>query len=47
MEELHEFINEYSKRLLRPIKDLDDVREAMRALDMIKGEFTRIDFTIG
>ena len=47
MEELHEFINEYAKRLTRPIKDLDDIREAMRALDTIKAEFTRIDFTLG
>ena len=47
MEELHEFINEYAKRLTRSIKDLDDIREAMKALDTIKAEFTRIDFTLG
>lgn len=47
MEDLHEFISEYSKRLTRPIKDLDDIREAMKALDTIKAEFTRIDFTLG
>uniref|UniRef100_H2YUI8 AAA+ ATPase domain-containing protein n=1 Tax=Ciona savignyi TaxID=51511 RepID=H2YUI8_CIOSA len=47
MEEVFDFINEYSKRLTRPIKDLDDIREAMNSLDTIKHEFTRIDFTVG
>ncbi|XP_077975281.1 dynein axonemal heavy chain 8-like [Styela clava] len=47
MDELSEFINEYSKRLNRSIKDLDDVRGAMNALDTIKAEFTRIDFSLG
>ncbi|XP_078482966.1 dynein axonemal heavy chain 8 [Ciona intestinalis] len=47
MEEVFDFINEYSKRLTRPIKDLDDIREAMNSLDTIKHEFTKIDFTIG
>jgi len=47
MESLFEFITEYSKKLTRPIKDLDDIREAMKALDMIKAEFTKIDFTLG
>ncbi|CAK8682402.1 unnamed protein product [Clavelina lepadiformis] len=47
MGDLHEFIAEFAKRLTRPIKDLDDIREAMKALDMIKTEFTRIDFTLG
>lgn len=47
MDELHEFILEYSKKLNRSIKDLDDVRAAMASLEVIKTEFTRMDFSLG
>ena len=35
------------KRLMRPIKDLDDIRMAMAALKEIRENEIRIDMTIG
>ena len=47
MDELSEFISEYTKRLSRPVLDLDDVRGAMSALDDIRHNEIRIDMTLG
>ncbi|KAM4694178.1 LOW QUALITY PROTEIN: dynein axonemal heavy chain 8 [Discoglossus pictus] len=41
------FINEYLKRLFRPITDLDDVRCAMEALAQIKDNEIQMDMTLG
>ena len=46
-DEISDFVSEYSKRLSRPIKDLDDIREAMKSLDQIKLNFTTFDFLLG
>lgn len=47
MDEVSNFVGDYSKRLGRPIKDLDDVRNAMSALETIRQEDIRIDMTLG
>nr|XP_054755650.1 high affinity cAMP-specific and IBMX-insensitive 3',5'-cyclic phosphodiesterase 8A-like [Lytechinus pictus] len=47
MDEINNFVSDYSKRLSRPIKDLDDVRNAMAALEMIRQQDIRIDMTLG
>lgn len=47
MDDITNFISDYSKRLSRPIKDLDDVRNAMEALDHIRQNEIRIDMTLG
>ncbi|XP_030832172.1 dynein heavy chain 8, axonemal [Strongylocentrotus purpuratus] len=47
MDEVSNFVGDYSKRLGRPIKDLDDVRLAMSALETIRQEDIRIDMTLG
>jgi len=46
MEEIFTFIDNLSKRLARPIKDLDDVRGSMAALSEIREAEIRIDMTI-
>ncbi|XP_039610084.1 dynein heavy chain 5, axonemal-like [Polypterus senegalus] len=46
MEEIYTFIDALSKRLHRPIKDLEDVRDAMAALREIRDAEIRIDMTI-
>ncbi|XP_039566951.1 dynein heavy chain 5, axonemal-like [Passer montanus] len=45
--EIYSFIENVSKRLSRPIHDLDDVREAMEALSEIRENETKIDTTVG
>ena len=40
-------IDELSKQLSRPIKDLDDVRTAMHALKEIRDNEIRIDMALG
>ncbi|XP_066267666.1 dynein axonemal heavy chain 5-like [Branchiostoma lanceolatum] len=47
MEFIFNFIDDLSKRLSRPIKDLDDVRAAMAALAEIRENEIKIDMTIG
>lgn len=47
MDEILVFIEDMQKRLARPIKDLDDVRAAMAALEEIRANEIRIDMTIG
>lgn len=47
MDEITNFIGDFSKRLARPIKDLDDVRNAMEALENIRQQEIRIDMTLG
>ncbi|XP_039610081.1 dynein heavy chain 5, axonemal-like [Polypterus senegalus] len=47
MEEIYTFIDTLSKRLHRPVSDLDDVRDAMAALKEIREAEIRIDMTIG
>ncbi|XP_021344221.1 dynein heavy chain 8, axonemal-like, partial [Mizuhopecten yessoensis] len=47
MEEVCNFIEDYSKRLARPIRDLEDVREAMAALTDIRENTIQIDMTLG
>ena len=47
MEEILSFVEEYSKRLARPIRDLDDVRQAMAALADIREHNIRIDMSLG
>ncbi|XP_040838895.1 dynein heavy chain 8, axonemal isoform X1 [Ochotona curzoniae] len=41
------FINEYLKKLSRPIRDLDDVRFAMEALACIRDNEIQMDMTLG
>ena len=47
MEEILVQIEDISKRLSRPVKDLDDVRTAMAALKEIREEEIRIDMSLG
>ena len=47
MEEIFTFIEEMTKRLSRPIKDLDDIRHAMAALKEIRDREIMIDMSIG
>ena len=46
MEEIFSFIDDLNKRLLRPIKDLDDIRLAMYALKEIRENEIKIDMNI-
>eukprot|EP00794_Sanderia_malayensis_P018805 gene18805-20701_t len=46
METIFEFIDDLSKRLSRPIKDLDDIRLAMNALKEIRENEIKIDMNI-
>ena len=46
MENIFEFIEDFSKRLGRPIKDLDDIRFSMAALKEIRENEIRIDMAI-
>nr|QWY73219.1 dynein heavy chain 5 [Hofstenia miamia] len=46
MQEIFDFIENLSKRLSRPIKDLDDIRNAMSALMEIREQFIHIEMTI-
>ncbi|XP_067147242.1 dynein axonemal heavy chain 5-like [Apteryx mantelli] len=47
MDEIYSFIDNLSKRLNRPIHDLDDVRGAMEALKKIRESEIKIEMTIG
>ena len=47
MESILDQIEEISKQLSRPIKDLDDVRTAMGALKEIRENEIRIDMALG
>ncbi|XP_071095783.1 dynein axonemal heavy chain 8-like [Haliotis cracherodii] len=47
MEDILVFVEEYTKRLMRPIRDLDDVRQAMIALADIRENHIRIDMSLG
>ncbi|XP_077982678.1 dynein axonemal heavy chain 5-like [Glandiceps talaboti] len=47
MEDIFNFIEEISKRLSRQIKDLDDIRVAMKSLKDIRENEIRIDMEIG
>ena len=46
MEEILSFIDDYSKRLSRPIRDLEDVRQAMSALEVIREHQIHIDMSL-
>ena len=46
MEETFDFIEDMSKKLSRPIKDLDDIRLVMAALKDIRENEIRIDMGI-
>ena len=46
MEEIFEQIEEWSKKLGRPIKDLDDIRTAMGALKELKNDEIKIDMAL-
>lgn len=47
MDGVSDFVAEYAKRLARPIKDLDDVRNAMGALEDLRQNEIRIDMILG
>lgn len=47
MEEIFTLIEDLTKRLSRPIKDLDDIRLAMGALKEIRDKEIMIDMSIG
>jgi dynein heavy chain len=47
MERIFTFIEDLTKRLGRPLKDLDDIRFAMAALKEIRDDEIRIDMLIG
>ncbi|XP_033641432.1 dynein heavy chain 8, axonemal-like [Asterias rubens] len=47
MDGVSDFVAEYTKRLARPIKDLDDVRNAMGALEDLRQNEIRIDMILG
>lgn len=46
MERIFIFIDDLTKRLSRPIKDLDDIRFAMAALKEIRENEIRIDMNL-
>ena len=46
MEEIFTFIEDSSKRLNRPVKDLDDIRFSMAVLKDIREQEIRIDMNI-
>ena len=46
MEQIFDFIDDLTKRLNRPIKDLDDIRYVMAALKEIRESEIRIDMVI-
>ena len=46
MDEILDFFDNMEKRLSRPIKDLDDIRGAMAALNEIRESEIKIDMTI-
>ena len=46
MEEILSFIDDYSKRLSRPIRDLEDVRQAMSALAIIREKQIHMDMSL-
>lgn len=47
MDVIVEFEDEYSVRLHRPIKDLEDVRQAMAALEAVRQKQIEIDMALG
>lgn len=47
MENIFTLVEEFSKKLNRPIKDLDDIRIAMAALKEIREQQIPIDFQVG
>ncbi|XP_035754904.1 dynein heavy chain 5, axonemal-like [Egretta garzetta] len=47
MDEIYSFIENITKRLSRPIHDLDDVREAMETLKEIRENEIKIDMIVG
>lgn len=47
MEEIFTFLEDITKRLSRPIKDLDDIRHAMGSLREIRDREIMIDMSIG
>lgn len=47
LEDILEFIEDYSKRLSRPIRDLEDVRQAMGALSDIRENQIYMDMMLG
>lgn len=47
MENIFTLVEEFNKKLNRPIKDLDDIRMAMVALKEIREQQTPIDFQVG
>ena len=46
MDKIMEMIDDFTKRLARPIKDLDDVRQAMAALKEIRENEIFIDSSL-
>jgi dynein heavy chain len=47
MENIFGLVEEFNKKLNRPIKDLDDIRIAMTALKEIREQQIFIDFQVG
>lgn len=47
MEQIFAFVDEAGKKLIRQIKDLDDIRIAMAALKEIRDHQISIDFQVG
>lgn len=47
METIFALVEEFNKKLNRPIKDLDDIRIAMAALKEIREQQILIDFQVG
>ena len=47
MDEIVEFEEEYSRKLSYQIKDLEDVRQAMAALEAIRQKQIEIDMSLG
>lgn len=47
MEEILAFIDDLSKRLSRPIRDLEDVRQAMSALADVREHQIHMDMSLG
>lgn len=47
LDEVTNFFDENSHQLAKPIKDLDDVRNAMQCLDVVRGRQIEIDMLLG